>query len=352
MVQIRRNIAIDLGTASVLVYIRSKGVVLNEPSVVAFDNYTGKILAVGVEAKKMLGRTPGHIVATRPLKDGVIADFEATEKMLQYFIRKAVGKTLIKPNVIICVPSQATQVQKRAVLQASRNAGAYKTYIIEEPLAAAIGSGVDVGDPSGNMIVDIGGGTTDVAVIAMGGIVVSKSIRVAGDECDEAIKAYIRKKYGMIIGDRTSEDIKIGWGANASFNEEQMIEVRGRNVANGLPIHVFISTGEIEEALERSLKEIVDTVHQVLESTPPQLAADLFQKGVTMTGGGSLIAGIDKRIENSIGIPVTIADGPISAVVRGTGKALQWIGMLDTTDSNHFEARRLYTELQTKARKR
>lgn len=352
MAHFRRNLAIDLGTASVLVYMRSKGVVLNEPSVVAVDTYTGKTLTVGSDAKKMLGRTPGNIIAVRPMKDGVIADFEATEKMIKYFMRKAIGRTLIKPNVIICVPSNSTQVQKRAVLQASRNAGAYKTYLIEEPLAAAIGAGVDVADPGGSLVIDIGGGTTDVAVIAMGGIVVSKSIKVAGDQCDEAIKDYIRKKYNMIIGDRTAEDIKVNLGTMQGEGMEPTFEVRGRDLSNGLPVHAFVGREDIEDALKEPLEEIVETVHQVLENTPPELAADLFEKGALMTGGGALIANIDKRIQDRIGIEVKIADGPITAVVRGTGKALQWIDMLESTDSNHYEARRLQIEMQEKLRKR
>ncbi|WP_425538200.1 rod shape-determining protein [Microaceticoccus formicicus] len=349
----RKNLAIDLGTASVLVYVRGKGVVLNEPSVVAMDTFSKNILAVGSQAKKMLGRTPGNIVATRPMKDGVIANFNATEKMLKYFIQKATGRTMVRPNVIICVPSQITQVQKRAVLQASRNAGANKTYLIEEPLAAAIGSGVDIADPGGNMIIDIGGGTTDVAVIALGGIVINRSIKVAGDECDEAIADYIRKKFNMLIGERTAEDIKINIG-NAMPNEldDKLYEVRGRNLINGLPMHVFVTSTDISEALEKPLDNIVDAVHYVLDKTPPELAADLFERGALMTGGGSLIPGLDRRIEDRIGISVRLADGPVSAVVKGTGKSLQWINKLDSDDSSYSEARRRALEERERLRRR
>ncbi|MDO5689334.1 MAG: rod shape-determining protein [Tissierellia bacterium] len=349
----RKNLAIDLGTASVLVYLRGKGVVLNEPSVVAMDTFTNNILAVGSQAKKMLGRTPGNIVATRPMKDGVIANFNATEKMLQYFIQKAAGRTLFRPNVIICVPSQITQVQKRAVLQSSRNAGAHRTYLIEEPLAAAIGSGVDISDPGGSLIIDVGGGTTDVAVISLGGIVINRSIKTAGDECDEAITDYIRRKYNMLIGERTAEEIKINIGtASPDHGDDRLFEVRGRSLINGLPMHVFVTSTDIAEALERPLNEIVDTVHYVLDKTPPELAADLFERGALMTGGGSLIPGLDKKIEDRIGINVRLSDGPISAVVKGTGKSLQWINKLDTDDSSYSEARRRSLEERELLRRR
>lgn len=348
MADLRKNIAIDLGTASVLVFMRGKGVVINEPSVVAMDSYTGKVISVGREAKKMLGRTPGNIIATRPMKDGVIADFNTTEKMLKYFIEKAVGKSFFKPNVVICVPSQITQVQRRAVIQAARFAGANNTYLIEEPLAAAIGAGVDISDAGGNMIIDIGGGTTDVAVIALGGIIINKSIPVAGDECDKAISNYIKKKYNMIIGERTAEDIKINVAKASSPNENDLFEVKGRNLINGLPMHVFVTSSDIAEALNKPLNQIVETVHSVLEQTPPELAADLFERGAIMTGGSSLIKGLDKRIEDRIGIKVQIADSPVLAVVRGTGKSLNWIEKLDSSEMGEESMRKKAIEERLK----
>lgn len=348
MADLRKNIAIDLGTASVLVFMRGKGVVINEPSVVAMDSYTGKVISVGREAKKMLGRTPGNIIATRPMKDGVIADFNTTEKMLKYFIEKAVGKSFFKPNVVICVPSQITQVKRRAVIQAARFAGANNTYLIEEPLAAAIGAGVDISDAGGNMIIDIGGGTTDVAVIALGGIIINKSIPVAGDECDKAISNYIKKKYNMIIGERTAEDIKINVAKASSPNENDLFEVKGRNLINGLPMHVFVTSSDIAEALNKPLNQIVETVHSVLEQTPPELAADLFERGAIMTGGSSLIKGLDKRIEDRIGIKVQIADNPVLAVVRGTGKSLNWIEKLDSSEMGEESMRKKAIEERLK----
>lgn len=348
MANLRRSIAIDLGTASVLVYMRGKGVMLNEPSVVAMDSYTGKVISVGKEAKKMLGKTPGNIIATRPMKDGVIADFNTTEKMLTYFIQKTLGKSFIRPNVVICVPSEITQVQRRAVIQASRFAGAYKTYLIEEPLAAAIGAGVDIGDAGGNMIIDIGGGTTDVAVIALGGIIINKSLPLAGDECDLAIANYIKRKYNMIIGEKTAEDIKIDVASSASKDDNDLFEVRGRNLINGLPMHVFVTPSDIAEALEKTLNEIVDAVHSVLEQTPPELAADLFERGAIMTGGSSLITGLDKKIQEKIGIKVKIAEGPITAVVRGTGKSLNWIDKLDSSEMGEESNRKKAIEERMK----
>lgn len=266
MATLRRSLAIDLGTASVLVYVKGRGVVLNEPSVVAMDAFTGKILAVGSKAKKMLGRTPGNIIATRPMKDGVIADYNSTEKMLKYFIEKSIGKSLIRPDVIICVPSQITPVQKRAVLQASRKAGANRTYLIEEPLAAAIGSGIDISDPGGHMIIDIGGGTTDVAVIAMGSIVINKSINIAGDELDEAIMSYIKNKYNMLIGERTAEDIKISLSDVEDIqNTDKLFEIRGRSLINGLPMQVFVTPLDVLEALESPINEIINACYYVLD---------------------------------------------------------------------------------------
>ena len=329
MCALRADLGVDLGTASVLVYVKGKGVVLKEPSVVAIDQNTDKFLAVGEEARRMLGRTPGNIIAIRPMKDGVISDYDITERMLKYFIKKAIGRTLFKPRVIVCVPSGITEVEKRAVIEASNQAGAIKTYLIEEPIAAAIGSGIDITEPSGNMIVDIGGGTTDVAVISLGGIVVSRSIKTAGDECDEAISKYIRKKYNMMIGERSAEELKLSIGSAYKREEEEYKEVRGRNLLTGLPLTVNVSSTDMIEALKDPIQEIVETVHTVLERTPPELAADISNKGIILTGGGALLYGLDMLITEKTGIPVKIANEPISCVARGTGKALEWIHLLD-----------------------
>lgn len=323
MSYLRRTLAMDLGTASVLVYRRSKGIVVNEPAVVAMNLYTNKIVAIGKEAKEMLGKTPGFIVAKRPLKDGVIADFNATEKMIKYFMQKSIGKTLLKPNLIICVPSGINQVQRRAVIQASKLAGANKTFLIEEPLAAAYGCDIDVTSSKGSLVIDIGGGTTDVAVIAMGGMVVSKSIKTAGDECDAAISDYIKKKFNMVIGDTTAENLKVNIGNKETMNEDNLIEVKGRNLLTGLPMHIFITINDIMEAISRPINEIVETVHSVLEKTPPELAADLYDEGVYLTGGGALIKGLDEKLQNKIGIPVIIPNSPETMVVKGTDKYLK-----------------------------
>lgn len=324
----RMDIGIDLGTASVLVYIKGKGIVLQEPSVVAIDTNTNKILEVGEEARKMLGRTPGNIVAIRPLRDGVISDFDITEKMLKYFIKKAVGNSFIKPRVIICVPSGVTEVEKRAVLEASNNAGAKKTYLIEEPVAAAIGAGLDITKPSGHMIIDMGGGTTDIAVISLGGIVVSRSIKVAGDKCDEAIVRYVRKKYNVMIGLRSAEDLKISIGTAFPVEVEQYVEVRGRNLVTGLPVNLTISSSDLLEAMEETIMSISDAVHSVLEKTPPELAADISEKGIVMTGGGCLIHGLDKLISKRTGLDVAIAEDAVSCVAKGTGKSLEQMDSL------------------------
>lgn len=324
----RMDIGIDLGTASVLVYIKGKGIVINEPSVVAIDINTNKILEVGEEARKMLGRTPGNIVAIRPLRDGVISDFDITEKMLKYFIKKAVGNSIIKPRVIICVPSGVTEVEKRAVLEASMNAGAKKTYLIEEPVAAAIGAGLDITKPSGHMIIDMGGGTTDIAVISLGGIVVSRSIKVAGDKCDEAIVRYVRKKYNVMIGLRSAEELKISIGTAFPEEEEKFMEVRGRNLVTGLPVNLTISSLDMLEALEETITSIADAVHSVLEKTPPELAADISERGIVMTGGGSLICGLDKLIGKRTGLNVTIAEDAVSCVAKGTGQSLEHMDVL------------------------
>lgn len=324
----RMDIGIDLGTASVLVYIKGKGIVINEPSVVAIDINTNKILEVGEEARKMLGRTPGNIVAIRPLRDGVISDFDITEKMLKYFIKKAVGNSIVKPRVIICVPSGVTEVEKRAVLEASLNAGAKKTYLIEEPVAAAIGAGLDITKPSGHMIIDMGGGTTDIAVISLGGIVVSRSIKVAGDKCDEAIVRYVRKKYNVMIGLRSAEELKISIGTAFPADEEKFMEVRGRNLVTGLPVNLTISSSDMLEALEETITSIADAVHSVLEKTPPELAADISEKGIIMTGGGCLIQGLDKLIGKRTGLNVAIAEDAISCVAKGTGQSLEHMDIL------------------------
>jgi rod shape-determining protein MreB len=318
----RTDMGIDLGTASVLVYIKGKGIVLQEPSVVAIDRNTNKILAVGEEARMMLGRTPGNIVAIRPLRDGVISDFDITEKMIKYFIKKAVGGTIFKPRVMVCVPSGVTEVEKRAVIDACNQAGASKTYLIEEPVAAAIGAGIDLSKPSGNMVIDMGGGTTDVAVLSLGGIVVSKSIKIAGDKFDEAIVRYIRKKYNVMIGLRSAEDLKIQIGTAFPEDEEKFVEVRGRNLVTGLPKNLTISSTDMLEALEETVTSIADAVHSVLERTPPELAADISEKGIILTGGGGLLHGLDKLIAKRTGVSVRVADEAISCVALGTGKAL------------------------------
>ncbi|NLX63004.1 MAG: rod shape-determining protein MreB [Tissierellia bacterium] len=328
MFSLRTDIGIDLGTASVLVYIKGKGVVLNEPSVVAIDNYTKKILAVGEEAKRMLGRTPGNIVAIRPMKDGVISDFNITEKMLRYFFSKTLGKTLFKPRVIICVPSGITEVEKKAVLDASNQAGASKTFLIEEPIAAAIGAGIDITQPDGNMIVDIGGGTTDVAVISLGGIVVNRSIKVAGDDLNDAIARYIRKKHNTLIGERTAENLKINIGTAYPREKEVYMEVRGRNLMTGLPRTIKVASSEMLEAMEEPIAQILETVHSVLERTPPELTADIGNKGIYMTGGGALLNGLSRLISEKTGIDTYVVDDPISAVAVGTGRALDWIKYL------------------------
>lgn len=330
MLDLNVEMGIDLGTASVLVYVRKKGVVLNEPSVVALDKNTDKILAVGEEARQMLGRTPGNIVAIRPLKDGVISDFEITERMLKHFIQKACGtRRIFKPRVIICVPSGVTQVEKRAVIDAANQAGARKTYLIEEPVAAAIGAGLDISKPSGNMIADVGGGTTDVAVISLGGIVVNASIKIAGDKFDEAIIRYMRKKYNLLIGERTAEEMKIRIGSAFESGNGKSMDVRGRNLVTGLPKTHEVFSNEMVEALEEPVAAIVDTIHSVIEKTPPELAADISNSGVVLTGGGALLHGLDMLLNQRLGTPVRVADDPISCVAIGTGKALEAMEALE-----------------------
>ena len=323
-----QDIGIDLGTATVIVYVKGKGIVLREPSVVAINNQTNEVLAVGYEARRMLGRTPGNIVATRPLRDGVISDYTITEKMLKYFINKVSGRSLFAPRMMICIPSKVTEVERKAVIDAASNAGARKVYLIEEPLAAAIGAGIDISKPNGNMIVDIGGGTTDIAVISLGGSVVSSSIKVAGDKFDEYIVKYIRKHHNIMIGERTAEELKVSIGCVYPKFQDSEMEVRGRDLITGLPTTIPIHSSEIMKALEEPANMIIDAVHSVLEKTPPELSADICDRGIFMTGGGCLIDGLDKLLEEKLGIPVMIAEDAISCVALGTGKALENIDKL------------------------
>ena len=321
---ITTDIGIDLGTASILVYIRGKGVVLKEPSVVAFDRDTNKIKAIGEEARLMLGRTPGNIVAVRPLRQGVISDYTVTEKMLKYFIQKALGRKMLKkPRISVCVPSGVTEVEKKAVEDATYSAGAREVAIIEEPIAAAIGAGIDISRPCGNMIVDIGGGTTDVAVISLAGTVVSESIKVAGDDFNEAIVRYMRKKHNLLIGERTGEEIKIKIGTCYPRQEELAIDVRGRNLVTGLPKTVTITSEETLEALSESANQIVEAVHMVLEKTPPELAADISDRGIVLTGGGALLTGLEQLLEERLGITTMTAEEPTTCVAVGTGKYIE-----------------------------
>lgn len=324
-----QDIGIDLGTATVIGYVKGKGIVLREPSVVAVDNNTGDVVAVGGEARRMLGRTPGNIVATRPLRDGVISDYTVTEKMLKYFIHKVGGKTLFAPRIMICIPSRVTEVEKKAVIDAATNAGARKVYLIEEPIAAAIGAGIDISKPCGNMVVDIGGGTTDIAVISLGGSVVSTSIKVAGDKFDEYVAKYIKKKYNLAIGERTAEELKVNVGCVYPKIQDVEMDVRGRDLTTGLPTTITIHSSEMLEALQEPAMMIVDAVHSVLERTPPELAADISDKGIYMTGGGCLIDGLDKLLQEKTGINVMIAQDTVSCVALGTGKALDNLDSLD-----------------------
>ena len=320
------DIGIDLGTASVLVYVRGRGVVLKEPSVIALDTDNNSIKAIGEEARLMLGRTPGNIVAIRPLRQGVISDYTTTEKMLKYFIQKAVGrKNFRKPRISVCVPSGVTEVEKKAVEDATYQAGARYVEIIEEPIAAAIGAGIDIGKAQGNMIVDIGGGTTDIAVISLGGAVVSNSIKVAGDDFDEAIVRYMRKKHNLMIGERTAEDIKIKIGTAFKRQEVEYLEVRGRNLVTGLPRTVKVSSEETEEALRDATSQVVEGIHSVLERTPPELAADIADRGIVLTGGGSLLRGLEELIAYKTGINTVTAEDPMTAVAIGTGKYVEFL---------------------------
>ena len=321
------DIGIDLGTASVLVYVKGKGVVLREPSVVAYDRDADRIKAIGEEARLMLGRTPGNIVAVRPLRHGVISDSTITEKMLKYFIQKAVGKSFFgrRPRISVCVPSGVTEVEKKAVEYATYQAGARDVYIIEEPVAAAIGAGIDISRPCGNMIVDIGGGTSDIAVISLEGTVVGTSIKVAGDDFDDAIVRFMRKRHNLLIGERTAEDIKINIGTCYKRPENITMDIRGRNLVTGLPKTVTVSSDETEEALREVTAQIVDAVHSDLEKTPPELAADIADRGIVLTGGGALLHGLEELIEENTGITTMTAEEPLTAVAIGTGKYIEFL---------------------------
>ena len=320
------DIGIDLGTASVLVYIKGKGVVLKEPSVVAIDRDTKKVKAIGEEARFMLGRTPGNIMAIRPLRQGVISDYDVTEKMMKYFIQKAGGKRFFrKPRISVCIPSAATEVEKRAVEEATYNAGAREVAIIEEPIAAAIGAGIDISKPCGNMIVDIGGGTSDVAVISLGCSVVSSSVKIAGDDFDDAIMKYMRKKHSLLIGEMTAEEIKIKIGSAFKRPELVTLDVRGRNLLTGLPNTITVTSDETLEALELPCKQIIDSVHQVLEKTPPELAADIADRGIVLTGGGALLWGMEQLLEAKTGINTMTAENPMNCVAIGTGKFVEFL---------------------------
>ena len=323
------DLAIDLGTANTLVYVKGKGIVLREPSIVAINKNTNKVEAEGTEAKEMVGRTPGNIVAIRPMKDGVIADFEITERMLEYFIRKAHNRNFgVRPRIVIGVPSGITQVEKRAVKDAAERAKAAEVFLVEQAMAAAIGAGLPITEPSGNMIVDIGGGTTDVAVISLAGIVYSRSVRIAGNEMDEAIINYIKRKYNLLLGERTAESIKITIGSAFPLEEEQTMEIKGRDLMDGIPKTLVVSDEEIREALAEPVNAIVDAVRQALERTPPELSADIIDKGIVLSGGGSLLRNLDKRLREETNLPVTLADDPLSSVVLGTGAMLTDFSLL------------------------
>lgn len=331
-----KDMGIDLGTANTLVYMKGKGIVIREPSVVAIQVNTKQVLAVGEEAKKMIGRTPGNIVAIRPLKDGVIADFDVTSNMLKYFIKKATTKkSIFQPRVVICVPSGVTEVEKRAVEEAAIHAGAKEAYLIEEPMAAAIGAGLPVHEATGSMVVDIGGGTTEVAIISLGGIVTSKSIRVGGDELDEAIATYIKREYSLLIGERTAENVKITIGSADKDTPVTTMDIRGRDLISGLPKTLNISSLEIYEALKEPVFNILEAIKSTLEKTPPELASDVMEFGIMLTGGGALLEGLDRLVRSETGMPVHVAENPLDCVVIGTGQALDSIEVLKKTVSNY-----------------
>ena len=326
------DLAIDLGTANTLVYVKGKGIVIDEPSVVAVQNLTNgtkKVLAVGSDAKQMVGRTPGNIVAIRPMKEGVIADFEVTEAMLRHFITKVHNrKTLVRPRIIICIPSGITQVERRAVKESAESAGAREVYLIEEPMAAGIGAGLPITEPSGNMVVDIGGGTTEVAVISLAGIVFAKSVRVGGDKMDEAITQYIKRKYNLLIGERTAENIKINIGSAAPLEDLEAMEIKGRDLVAGVPQTIEVNSDEIREAMTEPLNAILEAVRISLERTPPELAADIVDKGIVLTGGGAMLRNLDTLLREETGLPITIIDDPLTCVVRGSGMVLDELNLL------------------------
>jgi rod shape-determining protein MreB len=340
------DVGIDLGTSSVLVYVKGKGIVLREPSVVAVERITGRILAIGEEARQMLGRTPGTIIAIRPLRDGVISNFDITERMLNHFIRRVVGRHIFfKPRVVVCVPSGVTEVEKRSVIDATEEAGARHTFLIEEPIAAAIGAGIDIAEPRGNMIVDIGGGTTDVAVISLGGAVLSESIKIAGDKFDDAIARYMRKKHNLLIGERTAEDMKMRIGSAFPRKDAVFMEVKGRNLISGLPQSLTVSSNEMIEALEEPLQVILETVRSIFERTPPELTSDVAEEGICMTGGGAMLYGMDKFISEHTKVPCYVAEDPVSCVAIGTGKALENIDLYSSGALYNYE-RGNYFDLQ------
>ena len=335
-----KDIGIDLGTANTLVYLRGKGIIMREPSVVAVDTKTDEVRSVGHEAKAVIGRTPGSIMAVRPLKDGVIADFDITANMLARFIKKVCGNSMFfRPRVVICIPSGVTEVERRAVKEAALKAGARQVSVIEEPMAAAIGAGLPISEPSGSMVVDIGGGTSEVAVISLGGIVAARSVRVGGDEFDQAIIAYIKRKYNLLIGERTAEQIKIEIGSAYELEEEKEMEIKGRNLVDGLPKNITVHSEEIRDALAESLQKVVDAIKETLERTPPELSADIIDHGIMLTGGGALLRGLDELVHRETGIDVHVAETPLDCVATGTGAVLDHIDLLgDVLDDNssHF----------------
>jgi rod shape-determining protein MreB len=335
-----RDMAVDLGTANTLVYVRGRGIVLSEPSVVAIDSRSGEVHAVGIEAKRMLGRTPGSIQAIRPLKDGVIADFDVTEEMLRHFIQKVHQNRFAHPRVVVCVPSGVTGVEKRAVEEACLSAGARAAYLIEEPMAAAIGAGLPVGEPTGSMVVDIGGGTSEVAVISLGGIVVSESIRVGGDEMDEAIINYAKREYKLLIGQQTAEELKLEVGSASPMEEELQAEIRGRDMVSGLPKTVVITSEEIRQALEEPVSQIVEAVKETLDRTPPELASDIMDRGIMLAGGGSLLQGLDSRLREETQMPAHLAESPLTCVAVGSGRSLEEFETIHRANRNNGRGRR------------
>jgi rod shape-determining protein MreB and related proteins len=337
-----RDMAVDLGTANTLVYVRGRGIVLSEPSVVAIDQRTGDVHAVGVEAKRMLGRTPGTISAIRPLKDGVIADFDVTEQMLRHFIQKVHQHRFAHPRVVVCVPSGVTGVEKRAVEEATLSAGAREAHLIEEPMAAAIGAGLPVSEPTGNMIVDVGGGTSEVAVISLGGIVVSQSLRVGGDEMDEAIVSHIKKEYKLLIGQQTAEEIKLEVGSAFQLKEEVQAEVRGRDMLTGLPKTVVLSSDEVRHALEEPVAQIIDAIRSTLDKTPPELAADIMDRGIVLAGGGALLTGLDERLRHETQMPTQLAESPLTCVAVGSGRSLEVLEMMNRAAKQRSKSRNGY----------